>query len=556
PILTANITDVTDCQNPNGEIDLHTTGGTVPLNFSIDNGSNFSTDSIFQNISGGYYQTMVVDNHNCSDTLTVLVNSPSTPEIDSVVITDVLCAGDTTGTITIYSSAGAQYSVDNGITFQASNLFTGLTGGNYPIVVESAGGCFSDTNLTVTVNEPAILTLVLTPISPLCSGECNGQMNLSVTGGTAPYGITWSTGNTNTTTLDSLCGGSYSVTITDNNGCQNNSFESIVMPGAINISSYISDVLCNGLNNGYISTIVTGGTSPYQYHWSNGNTTSTDTLLTGGYYSLTVTDINNCQGFLDSIHVKEPDNLLIGISNQQNPYCTGNNDGSITVNATGGTPPYSFVWDNSSTDTIISNLSAGTYIVTVTDFRNCGTNTSIVLSNTNDISVTGQTNIDAQYQGNIDITVTGGDSLDTYTYLWSGNAYIPDEQKTNEDLTGLGAGTFWITVTDVHNCLATDSFTIEIPLIIPTLITPNSDGHNDTWNITNIDSYKTVHIEIFNRWGNVLFTFDGSGLEYKDTDNQWDGTYNTKELPMGSYIYILSLNDDAETYNGVVTIKR
>ena len=177
------------------------------------------------------------------------------------------------------------------------------------------------------------------------------------------------------------------------------------------------------------------------------------------------------------------------------------------------------------------------------------------LSNTNDISVTGQTNIDAQYQGNIDITVTGGDSIDTYTYLWASNTYIPDEQKTNEDLTSLGAGTYWVTVTDVHNCLATDSFTIEIPLIIPTLITPNDDKHNDTWNITNIDSYKNVHIEVFNRWGNVLFTFDGSGLEYKDTDNQWNGTYKGKKLPMGSYVYILSLNKDQETYNGVVTIK-
>ena len=555
PNLTATVVDVSDCNNPNGEIDLHTTGGTVPLNFSIDNGNNFSTDSIFQNVSGGSYPTMVVDVNNCTDTLTVTVNSPAVPTIDSIVVTDVLCYDDTSGTITIYSSLGAQYSVNNGITFQASNSFTGLTGGSYPIVVESAGGCLSDTNLTATVNEPTILTLSLTPTSPLCSGECNGQMDLSVTGGTTPYSIAWSTGDNNISSIDSLCGGSYSVTVTDNNGCQSNSFESIVMPSAINISPYVSDVLCNGLNNGYISTIVTGGTSPFQYQWSDGNTTSTDTLLSGGYYSLTVTDVNNCQGFLDSMHVKEPDNLQINISNQQNPYCTGNNDGSITVNATGGTPPYSFVWDNSSTDTTVNNLSAGTYIVTVTDFRNCETNSSITLTNTSDISVTGQTNIDAQYQGNIDITVTGGDSLDTYTYLWSGNAYIPDEQKTNEDLTGLGAGIFWVTVTDDHNCLATDSFTIEIPLIIPTLITPNSDGHNDTWNITNIDSYERVHIEIYNRWGNVLFTFDGSGLKYKDTSNQWDGTYNGKELPMGSYVYIISLNDDEETYNGIVTIK-
>jgi|GEM_PF-3847602 len=549
PVLSANITDVTDCSSPNGEIDLHTTGGDSPLNFSIDNGSNFSTDSSFFNVSGGFYQTMVVDVNNCMDTLTVFVGAPASPQIDSVVTNDLLCAGDTSGSITIYPATDSLYSINNGVTFQSSNIFTGLTGGNYQIVVQNSGGCLSDTNLTITINEPQALSLTLTPTSPLCSGECNGQMDLTVTGGTTPYTISWSTGDNNVYTIDSLCGGSYNVTVVDNNGCQSTSFESIVIPSAINITPYVSDVVCFGLNNGYISIIVTGGTPPFTYNWSNGTSLPTDTLLSGGYYSLTLTDANNCQEFIDSIHVKEPDNILINASNQQDPYCTGNNDGRITINVTGGTPPYTYSWNNGSTDNTVSFLPAGTYTVTVTDFNNCENSQSFTLDNISDLTITGQAIVNNQFQGNIDITVTGGDSLDTYTYLWS-------NQATTEDVENLGPGIYTVTVTDNHNCLATDSFEIKIPLIIPTIFTPNGDSHNDTWRITNIESYNDVHIEIYDRWGDMVFTFDGTGLEYTYTDNQWDGTYNGKKLPFTSYVYIVSLNHDKEVYNGTVTIKR
>ncbi len=547
PELTANITDVTDCNSPNGEIDLHTTGGTAPLQFSIDNGSNFFTDSVFQNVSGGSYQTMVIDNHNCFDTLAVTVGAPETPDVDSTLVTDVLCAGDTTGSITIYSTTASQFSIDNGVTFQANNVYTGLSGGNYQIVLQNAGGCTSDTNLTLTVNEPVALSISLTPTNPLCYGGCNGQMDLTVTGGTTPYSIVWSTGDNDVMSVDSLCDGTYSVTVSDFNGCSENNFEQIVMPADINITTVVSDVACNGLNNGFISTYITGGTTPYQYTWSNGSISATDSLLSGGYYSLTVIDVNNCQASEDSILVTEPDSLIIQTTDIQNPYCYGNTDGSISINVTGGNQPYLYNWSTGSTDTTISNLSIGTYSITVTDAYNCETTTSYLLEGSDSLILSGTATVDEHYQGNIDITINGGSS--PYTYLWS-------NQMTTEDLSELGAGIYAITVTDIHNCLATDSFTIEIPLIIPTIITPNGDEYNETWSITNIDSYKTVNIEIFNRWGNRLFSFDGSGLEYKDKDNQWDGTYNGKELPIGSYIYIISLNNDEETYDGIITIKR
>ena len=153
--------------------------------------------------------------------------------------------------------------------------------------------------------------------------------------------------------------------------------------------------------------------------------------------------------------------------------------------------------------------------------------------------------------GNIDVSVTGG--TPGYTYSWedmNGNF-----SSTDEDLQSVGGGTYYLTVTDANGCVDTVTRDIIIPLIIPTVFTPNGDGFNDKWRIVNIESYKKVHIEIYDRWGDMVFTYEGTGYSYFDPKNQWDGTYNGKPLPVTSYVYIVIINDDKD-YNGIVTILR
>ncbi|PIP53791.1 MAG: hypothetical protein COX07_08805 [Bacteroidetes bacterium CG23_combo_of_CG06-09_8_20_14_all_32_9] len=154
-------------------------------------------------------------------------------------------------------------------------------------------------------------------------------------------------------------------------------------------------------------------------------------------------------------------------------------------------------------------------------------------------------------EGQITLTVTGGEL--PYTYNWSYNDN--PNFATTQNLSGLGAGTFIVTVTDNNTCAITDTFTIDIPFKIPTVITPNGDGKNDDFEITNIQSYKSVQIEIFNRWGDRLFVFDGTGYQYKDPSNRWNGKYNGKDLPMGGYMYIIKISG-LEPINGIVSIIR
>ncbi len=143
--------------------------------------------------------------------------------------------------------------------------------------------------------------------------------------------------------------------------------------------------------------------------------------------------------------------------------------------------------------------------------------------------------------GYIDITVTGG-SL-PYEFQWSNN-------ETTEDLAEIFSGDYIIILTDSGGCIVTDTFTIDIPLIIPNVITPNSDGINDDFEILNIGAYEKVSVQIFNRWGDRLFVYSGKGIEYADPANRWKG----KDLPMGSYLYIVAI-DDIEPFTGAVLVK-
>jgi len=148
--------------------------------------------------------------------------------------------------------------------------------------------------------------------------------------------------------------------------------------------------------------------------------------------------------------------------------------------------------------------------------------------------------------GDLFTEVSGG--TPPYTYEWSNG-------KEDSVLLDQIAGEYIVTVTDAHGCLQKDTLVIEVPLVIPTIISPNGDGKNDTWRILGIEAYSDIHIEIYNRWGNIVFEYSGSGASYGDAMNRFNGfSTDGKELPLGSYVYILDLVKEDRNYSGVVTV--
>lgn len=150
--------------------------------------------------------------------------------------------------------------------------------------------------------------------------------------------------------------------------------------------------------------------------------------------------------------------------------------------------------------------------------------------------------------GNANITALGG--TPAYSYIWN-TGY------TSNQYNSFHAGEYTVTVTDANGCTASTLITIDVPLIIPSVITPNNDGKNDNFQIVGIEAYNTIEIHIFTRWGDEVFDYSGTGIAYADYANQWNGTSKaSKELPLGSYVYVIYLNNKSLEFNGTVTIVR
>jgi hypothetical protein len=292
------------------------------------------------------------------------------PMFASIAVdSNVSCNGLSNGGATASASGGtAPY------TFTWSNAattasITGVMAGTYTVTVSDNNGVTASDITTIT--EPAALiaaTMIDSNVS--INGGANGGATASATGGTAPYTYAWS----NTATTASITGvmaATYTVSITDNNGCSDTEIAVITQPGSLIASAVVdSNVSCNGLSNGGATASATGGTAPYTYNWSNSATTASITGVIAGTYTITVTDNNGATASNTAI-VTEPSTLIAGTVIDSNVSVNGGSDGGATASATGGTAPYTYSWSNGATTASITGISAGNYTISITDNNGC-----------------------------------------------------------------------------------------------------------------------------------------------------------------------------------------
>ncbi len=350
-------------------------------------------------------------------------------------------------------NVGPAYAWNTGAS--VASITVGVTG-PYEVTVTNTYGCQAAD--TVQVNVAPSISATATPTDITCNGAANGSVSLSVSGGSPAFTYLWSNSATSQN-LSNLGPGTYNVTVTDALGCLANASAVVTQPSVLAHTMARTNVTCNGAADGTVGVSATGGTPSYTYLWSNGATTSSQSNLGPGTYSVTVTDTNGCN-FADSRVITEPAILGISLVSQQNISCSSGNNGQIDISVSGGTTAYSYVWSNGATTQDVTGLGAGTYGITVTDANGCQTIASYVITPPTTLSAT-ETHVDvlcnAGTTGSIDLSVTGGSPA--YTYQWSNAA-------TTEDLSGIGAGSFTVTVTDISGCTATQSVTIAEPSAI------------------------------------------------------------------------------------------
>jgi len=553
-IVVANeILTLPACNVCDGEITVNPTGGVGPFTFVWTTPSsppNPVTNTI-TNLCAGAYSVDITDvGTSCVTTFNFPLSNSNAPDPNTAV-TNASCNGVCDGEILSTPIGGvAPYTYawnPGGIADLNANLCAGI----YSLEVTDSLGCIGVAVDTIT--DPDVLLVNPTSNDILCNGDCDGWGAVHVTGGSTPYNTAiWNPGNIATDSITDLCAGTYYVSVSDLNGCVANDSITISEPTAITINYFSVDATCSENCDGSAIVTPSGGVGTYTYSWlPGGQIIDSPSDLCIGVNTVTVTDDNNCP-------ISEP----ISIASTDTVMAQADPDTTVCI----GSP-----FD-------LNGLATGTNITNVEWFElpgmvSLGTTDTVTIA-PSVLGITGYVfeavgacnAFDTIYLDVVDVPIVDA-GLDVtiieetstvlnangaITYIWTPPTGLSDTTISNPTGTPLVTTTYYVTGTNASGCSATDSVTVTvIPAIeFPDGITPNGDGKNDTWVIDYIQEYPDAVVEIYNRWGELLFHSD-------DYQNDWDGTYNGENLPIGTYYYIIDLNDDKTApFTGPLTVLR
>ena len=367
--------------------------------------------------------------------------------VTSSSITQPTCNGNTNGAININVSGGtAPYTYAWSNTATTQNI-SNLGAGTYSCTITDALGATTTTGNLVISQPPAIVPNVNVS-QPACSFNL-GAATASPTGGTGGFTYTWSNNQGNVPTITNLAQGSYTVTITDANNCTaTQSFTVNAPPAAITSSGIVSNVTCNNGSDGSIDLTVNNAAMPITYSWNNGATIQDPSGLASGAYVVQIIDANGCSA-TNSFSIAEPSAIVIN-SSVQDVDCNGNNTGSVSITVNNAVLPITYSWDNGGTTASMSNLTAGNYLVTITDANGCNSTAGATIAQPDvlQFTIAGQ-NACQGNDGSIVVSPTGG---------------TPPYVITPNNLNNLPVGSYTISVTDANNCpTASQSVQIDGP---------------------------------------------------------------------------------------------
>ncbi len=630
--------DITCFNAANGEIKITITGGT--LNYKIawtKNGAPFATTEDLSNLSPGTYVVSVSDANNCGPkTTTFTITEPPILAVTLANKTNILCFGDATGTIAINVTGGIPaisgysfaWSAPNGFSSSSQNL-TAIFAGTYNLVVTDNSGCFKTLSVTLTQPQEIVIKAATTPI--ICYGGNDASITLTITGGIAPYQISWSNLGSGTF-QNNLSAGDYTITVTDALNCTKVLTVNIPEAPIFTVNPVVKNISCFGANNGSITLNFVGGIAPVTLTWNDGAVTGTTrNNLKPGSYTVTIVDSKPCT-IVRTFTILEPQPLVLSANLTNALDCNNANTGAINLLVSGGSAPFAYAWSNGATTEDLSNIPAGNYLVTVTDANGCtkqaqysinrpppivtgvvtktdfdcdtkyvkqtfvaqvsggvppyqlvwssgtvsGANNEMMNTNQNGtviLTATDAIGCQSNYTFNVNVPILGTPSFTASSYAYStfGTYSINDPIQFTNTATGdyisvawdFGDGTFSTELNPVHTfinpkeyvvkqtvtypfgCVYVQKITLLVGkgyvLVVPNAFTPNNDTLNDTFRPVT-KGLKNVHLDVYDTWGSLIYSETGDVLR------GWDGKLKGINAENGNYFCKVS----GETFYGEI----
>lgn len=448
---TVSVFSADTCGSNNGMAIASVTGGAPPYNFQWSTGS---TSQVISNLASGQYTLTVTDANNCEVIRVIDVGGSSPPQLSTSSTPTSTCGSSDGFAIVNVAGQNGPFTIQWS-SGQSSSVASGLPKGWYIVDVTDTTGCMSTDSVFVDgPDRPEIVAMV---INPSCHGSTDGSIDLSISGGVPAYSYSWGHGPT-TQDVDSLSPGAYTVSITDSDFANNNcvTTDTFMVHNPLPLGVMVDSIRpsCTQ-SNGSITAFGQGGTPPYKYLWSTGDTISTLFNITSGQYWVRVRDSRQCELFR-VIDLEDNVTFTTSLTTFNSDSCS-QNTGVASVTMIGGQFPFSVQWSNGGTGPFVNQLPAGPYSVTITDNSGCSDTLNFNIAGYNkpflSLSKSDAQTCDGN-DGAAILQISG--QAGPYGIMWSSG-------DTVQNVFNLSRGWYSVTVTDTNGCSATDSVEVSDP---------------------------------------------------------------------------------------------
>ncbi len=531
-----------------GEIEL-SYSGINPFSFVWNNGS---TSGHLVNLCAGNYSAIITDSLSCSDTVNVEIFQPSELTVQLIDIQDAGCGNLwNSGSATVSVSGGTSpytYLWSNGDeSVIADSLYVGI----FTLTVTDANGC--QKGFSVQINDPSDLEISMQSMPISCHNICDAAAWTSITvPSSPPYSYLWNNSETTDSIFD-LCSGAYTVTVSDANQCVRIRTVSFINPELVNVNVNIGAQACHG-DSTSATAIGSGGITPYTYLWSDGQMTETAVELGDGNYSLTVSDNHHCSSEI-SFSIQSPDPLIVD-TNTSPVNCEIACNGTASLSVSGGLEPYSYLWDNGSTNNATDSLCRGKHSVLLTDSNNCSMTIDLTINiNPDGVPLEATSSPYEVYKGaSSQLQATQNDA---YSYQWLPDQALSNTQIANPVSTPFSTLIYQVNVRDTFGCKNSDTTIVRVKdvicdepyIYVPNAFSPNDDGENDILYVRG-EMIEDLQFSVYNRWGELVFNTTNINIG-------WNGVFQDKKVDPAVFVYYLKatcVNKEVFEKKGNITV--